>query len=97
MTRLRFAAPTVLLALCTLWAVPSVFAQSIVSDTTVEDGPGSLPLEPTRTFGMIASEGSWLSVDVHPNGETLMFGLLGDLYRLPIEGGDATRARSATS
>ena len=94
MTRLRFAAPTVLLALCTLWAVPSGSAQSIVSDTTVEGGPGSLPLEPTRTFEITASEGSWLSVDVHPSGERIVFGLLGDLYTVPMSGGSATRITS---
>ena len=94
MTRLRFAAPIVFLALCTLWAVPSVFAQSIFSDTTVEDGLGSLPLEPTRTFEITASEGSWFSVDVHPSGERIIFGLLGDLYTVPMSGGSATRITS---
>lgn len=36
-------------------------------------------------------EGTWLSVDVSPDGQTVMFDLLGDLYSVPIEGGDATR------
>ena len=34
-------------------------------------------------------EGTWMSVDVSPDGETLVFDFLGDLYRLPIGGGDA--------
>ncbi|MEQ9569676.1 MAG: hypothetical protein RLN75_05755, partial [Longimicrobiales bacterium] len=49
-----------------------------------------LPLEPTRTLRMQATEGSWMSVDVSPDGSTLVFDLLGDLYTLPVEGGVAT-------
>jgi len=70
---------------------PGAAAQNIVPDTTARAGPGALPLEPTRTFEMIASEGSWISVDVRPSGEKLVFGLLGDLYTLPVDGGEATR------
>ena len=35
--------------------------------------------------------GTWLSVDVAPNGRDLVFDMLGDLYRLDIAGGRATR------
>jgi len=35
-----------------------------------------------------------MSVDVSPDGQTLVFDLLGDLYTLPIAGGKATRITS---
>jgi len=79
------------LLLGAFWMAPGAAAQNIVPDTTARAGPGALPLEPTRTFEMIASEGSWISVDVRPSGEKLVFGLLGDLYTLPVDGGEATR------
>ena len=41
-------------------------------------------------------EGTWMSVDVSPDGRTLIFDLLGDLYTLPIAGGKATRFTSGT-
>ncbi|WP_129774922.1 amidohydrolase family protein [Peristeroidobacter soli] len=35
------------------------------------------------------NEGTWMSVDVSPDGATLAFDLLGDIYVLPVKGGDA--------
>jgi Tol biopolymer transport system component len=35
------------------------------------------------------NEGTWMSVDVSPDGSTLAFDLLGDIYLLPAKGGDA--------
>jgi len=50
-----------------------------------------LPLEPTRTIELTTDEATWLSLDVSPDGETIMLELLGDLYTLPIAGGKTTR------
>ena len=49
-----------------------------------------LQLRPTRTASWTTKVGSWISVDVSPDGRTLVFDLLGDLYTMPIAGGKAT-------
>ena len=50
-----------------------------------------LPLEAERTIKFNTDEGSWISLDVSPDGTTIVFELLGDLYTMPIAGGKATK------
>ena len=54
-----------------------------------KDERDGLPLKPERTIEFTTDEGTWISLDVSPDGKTIVFDLLGDLYSLPIEGGDA--------
>ena len=71
-------------------------ADTTKADTTKakkkKDKP--LPLEAGRTVSFTTDEGSWLSLDVSPDGQTLVFELLGDLYTVPITGGTATPVTS---
>jgi Tol biopolymer transport system component len=53
-----------------------------------------LPLEPARYARFTADRGTWMSVDVSPDGQTLVFDMLGDLYTMPASGGTATRLTS---
>ena len=53
-----------------------------------------LPLAAARTASFTTSKGSWISLDVSPDGRTIVFDLLGDLYTMPIEGGRARRLTS---
>ncbi len=57
---------------------------------TAETDEG-LPLEPGRRLTTTLSEGTWISVDVSPDGRTVILDYLGDLYLLPIDGGRAER------
>ncbi len=92
-----------IIALTCLSGTRSVIAsaQQVTQHSTVTEGIGlahfgdqSLPLQPTRTIRFTTHEGTHLSVDVAPDGRTIVFNLLGDLYTLPITGGHATRITS---
>ena len=51
----------------------------------------NLPIKPERFFELKTNEGSWMSLDVSPDGEIIIFDLLGDIYLMPISGGKAKR------
>jgi Tol biopolymer transport system component len=70
---------------------PLAARQQTPSDSSKADEKASLPLQPTRSLAYTADEGTWISVDVSPDGRTVVFDLLGDLYTVPIAGGQATR------
>ncbi len=48
----------------------------------------TLVIKPARTVDFSTSEATWMSVDVSPDGATLLVDLLGDLYTLPSAGGE---------
>jgi Tol biopolymer transport system component len=50
--------------------------------------PG-LPLKAERKIEFTTDEGTWLSLTLTPDGKTIIFELLGDLYSLPVAGGEA--------
>ncbi|MFN3303328.1 MAG: amidohydrolase family protein [Roseateles sp.] len=81
MLRLQTAAPALLLA-----AALAVHAQEAAKPAAwnVNAPPGV-----ARTAQIDVRTGTWMSVDVSPDGKTLVFDLLGDLYTLPITGGEA--------
>ncbi|HIF06634.1 MAG TPA: hypothetical protein EYQ64_06680 [Gemmatimonadetes bacterium] len=48
------------------------------------------PLAAQETqISFTTTEGTWVSLDVAPDGGSLVFELLGDVYVLPVEGGRA--------
>lgn len=53
-----------------------------------------LPLVPTRKIEYTATEGTWLSLDLSPDGKTMVFDLVGHLYKMPVTGGEATAITS---
>ena len=47
-----------------------------------------------REVAVNVDEGTWMSLDVSPDGRTIAFDLLGDIYTMPISGGPATAIAS---
>ncbi|NNM23927.1 MAG: amidohydrolase family protein [Flavobacteriaceae bacterium] len=47
-----------------------------------------------KTHSFTTDEGTWMNLDISPDGQTLVFDMLGDIYSLPISGGKATVLRS---
>ncbi len=39
------------------------------------------------------TEGTWLNLDLSPDGKSIVFDMLGDIYQMPISGGKATPLR----
>lgn len=59
------------------------------ADFRIHEEGDTLPLATTRLLQWDEHEGTWVSLDVAPDGKTIVFELLGDLYTIPIAGGEA--------
>jgi Tol biopolymer transport system component len=78
--------------LCTLGLLSDPTSAQQTTPTAKKDTPKKeekkdLPLEAGRTIDIKTTEGSWLALDVSPDGQKIIFSMLGDLYLLPITGG----------
>ena len=65
--------------------------QDAEQDTTGQTTFKGLPLKAERTLEFNTTEGTWLSLDISPDGQTIIFDMLGDIYTMPFKGGKATR------
>ncbi len=91
MTALRMSLRGASIALALIGVpVSSAIAQGPPGARRDRDKP-PLPLEAARKATFTATTGTWMSLDVSPDGNTIVFDLLGDLYTVPITGGKATR------
>ena len=59
-------------------------------DSTIFTQFKGMPLKATRAIPIQTSEGTWTSLSISPDGKTILFDLMGDIYKMPIEGGKAT-------
>ena len=51
--------------------------------------PAELPLEPARQVEYEVSSGTFMSLAISPDGRTILFDMLGELYAIPANGGRA--------
>jgi len=66
---------------------------AVAADTSKETTSKWSVNEPQGKFidaNIDVTSGTWMNLDISPDGKTLVFDLLGDIYTLPISGGEAT-------
>ncbi len=84
-------------ALCLVAFASTTATAQGATDSTRRTAPESdLPLIPTRALRFTTDEGTWMSLDLAPDGRTIVFDILGDLYTIPATGGAATRITSGS-
>jgi len=79
-----------LLSLLALSAGTALSAAAQTGGATPAANAG-LPLKTARTHTFTTTKGTWISLDVSPDGQSIVFDLLGDIYTMPMAGGKATR------
>ncbi|RQO58600.1 amidohydrolase [Paucibacter sp. KBW04] len=88
-----FAATLALLLACTSPLNTSVAAEAAPAKTEPKPAAKAWdvnkPPGEAKTVNIDTRSGTWMSVDVSPDGKHLVFDLLGDLYLLPLAGGEA--------
>ncbi len=88
--KLSITAAAVAFTVATLSVAPA-FGQGGPGSSASKSSKKPLPLKAARSAKFTATEATWMSLDVSPDGQTIVFDLLGDLYTMPIAGGKATR------
>ncbi|HVJ61957.1 MAG TPA: amidohydrolase, partial [Tahibacter sp.] len=84
------------LALGLILALPT-FAADKKDDKKDAKWDVNAPHGATKSVKFSTDEGTWMDLDVSPDGKTIVFSLLGDLYALPIDGGTAKRITSGAA
>src|ERR1700761_377362 len=71
--------------ICTAAIIFLFCSTSFAQKWSVENPPA-----PAKKVTITTDEGTWMDVDVSPDGKTVVFDLLGDIYSMPLAGGKAT-------
>ncbi len=90
-------APAIVAGLASLASAQNPTRPDSTAAQPPRDRTNTLPLATPRNARFTTSEGTWMSVDVSPDGSTIVFDLLGDIYTVPMAGGKATRIISGNS
>jgi imidazolonepropionase-like amidohydrolase/Tol biopolymer transport system component len=68
------------------------FNVALAQKWNVDNPPG-----PSKKVTITTNEGTWMNLDVSPDGQNIVFDLLGDIYTIPVHGGKATTLSSGKS
>ncbi len=91
---------TTVVLLLSLAASGQPRAKDVKPDSTKKEMPKKkkdLPLDVGRRIPIKTNEGTWMSLDVSPDGKTVAFDFLGDIFTMPITGGKPTQFTSGMS
>lgn len=91
MTRFVLALAAALATSTSVWAQTAAATASKDEAKPEKWDVNAPPGMVTRSVPIAVDEGSWMNIDVAPDGRTIAFDLLGDVYTMPIEGGSPTR------
>jgi len=87
-----FLAAATMLSVCFLLGGPSGPDSTAARDSakkTESKWDVSAAHGPTSDIEFDSDEGTWISLDVSPDGKQITFDLLGDIYTMPVTGGVA--------
>ncbi len=68
-------------------------AKTEVKDKEKKKWDVNNPGGPRKEANFTTNEGTWMNLDVSPDGKEIVFDLLGDIYTMPIDGGEASILR----
>jgi len=88
MQTLKHLLPAASMAIALSWS-----AGALADSNEKEGWSVSEPMGEFKTVQVQTDEGTWMSVDVSPDGQYVVFDMLGDIYRMPASGGDAELLR----
>jgi len=74
------------------WLAPALLSLALLTASEAalaQTTAPVLPLQPTRKIAFDTDEATWVSLDIAPDGRTILFDILGDLYAMPASGGVA--------
>ncbi len=84
-----------LLALVLLMTTSALFAQEKEEKEKKWDVNNPYTADwPIKEVPLSTDEGTWMNLDVSPDGKHIVFDLLGDIYLIPVSGGKATALTS---
>ncbi len=76
-----------------LCATVFLFTAIDAQDKTAAKWDVNNPPGPVKEIKFTVNEGTWMNLDVSPDGKEIVFDLLGDIYTMPITGGTAKLLR----